>query len=96
MYLDCNRTGTEPVRRLKFTTYKSTNSKLGNDALNTLLYNEEEDELWIGSNSGLYILDCSTEQFRRCIPSEDIAITMSHTWLLLLMAEYGLLVTQAK
>ena len=31
---------------LKFTTYKSTNSRLGNDALNTLLYNEEEDELW--------------------------------------------------
>ena len=29
---------------LKFTTYKSTNSKLGNDALNTLLYNEEDDE----------------------------------------------------
>ena len=30
---------------LKFTTYKSTNSKLGNDALNALLYDEEEDEL---------------------------------------------------
>lgn len=59
---------------LKFTTYKSTNSKLGNDALNALLYDEEEDELWIGSNSGLYILDCSTEQIRRCTPSEGIAI----------------------
>ena len=59
---------------LKFTTYKSTNSKLGNDALNTLLYNEEDDELWVGSNNGLYILDCSTEQFRQCTPPEDISI----------------------
>ena len=65
MYLDCNRLGLNRFDGLKFTTYKSTNSKLGNDALNALLYDEEEDELWIGSNSGLYILDCSTEQIRR-------------------------------
>ena len=81
---------------LKFTTYKSTNSKLGNDALNTLLYNEEEDELWIGSNSGLYTRLLYRAIQKMHTPQKILQSTMSHTWLLLLMAEYGLSVTQAK
>ncbi|WP_291530321.1 hybrid sensor histidine kinase/response regulator transcription factor [Bacteroides sp. UBA939] len=48
-----------------FTTYKSNNSQLISDALNVLLYDEEENTLWIGGKfDGISALDCSTQQFR--------------------------------
>lgn len=56
-----------------FTIYKSSNSSLISDALNVLLYDEEENELWItGKFEGINILDCSTYEFRKEQISPDI------------------------
>lgn len=47
------------------TTYKSNNSALKEDALNTLCYDGEENKLWIGGKfDGFYILNLSTYNFR--------------------------------
>lgn len=47
-----------------FTTYNTVNSELNNTAINTLLYDETENKLWIGTNANLSILDCATLQFK--------------------------------
>lgn len=42
------------------TTYKSNNSNLKEEALNTIYYNQKENRLWIGGKfNGLYIMDCA-------------------------------------
>ncbi len=47
-----------------FTVYRSGNSALLNDILNTVYYDRSNDLLWIGSNGdGVYALDCSTDSF---------------------------------
>ena len=47
-----------------FTVYRSGNSALLNDILNTVYYDRSNDFLWIGSNGdGVYALDCSTDSF---------------------------------
>lgn len=46
----------------KFTTYNSRNSSLKNNALNTLLYEEAGNRMWIGTKEGLYTMDCATNQ----------------------------------
>lgn len=56
-----------------FTIYKSSNSSLISDALNVLLYDEEENKLWIaGKSKGINTLDCSTYEFRKELISPDI------------------------
>ena len=47
----------------QFTRYTSTNSELKTDAINTLLYDEQNNLLWIGTRSDLTVLDCSTYKF---------------------------------
>lgn len=47
-----------------FTTYKSNNSQLISNSLNVLLYDKEENRLWIGGKfDGICTLDCSNYQF---------------------------------
>lgn len=47
-----------------FTIYKSTNSELNSDALNVLLYDYQENTLWIGGKfEGINALNCTTNQF---------------------------------
>lgn len=48
-----------------FTVYKKNNSKICSNELNTLLYNKEDNTIWIGSQrDGLSVFDCATQQFR--------------------------------
>lgn len=47
-----------------FTVYNTNNSDIAGDALSTLLYDKEENELWIGTKTGVCVLDCTTQQFR--------------------------------
>lgn len=64
-----------------FTTYKNNNSAITNNALNALLYDEEEDELWIGVKDGLSKLNCSTHQFTNNI-ADSIAnniVALAHS-----------------
>lgn len=59
-----------------FTNYKNNNLKLIDNALNALLYDEEENLLWIaGKTDGINILDCSTFQIQEFQPSKDIPIS---------------------
>lgn len=59
----------------KFTTYKSNNSGLSNNAINTLLYDKTANKLWIGGYfKGIYTLDCSTYQFKNYGTEEGINI----------------------
>lgn len=46
----------------KFTVYNNRNSALENSALNTLLYEESNNRMWIGAKQGLYTMDCTTKQ----------------------------------
>ena len=56
-----------------FTTYKSNNSQLINDALNVLLYDETENVVWIGGKfDGISALDCSTYQFYSYTSQDEI------------------------
>lgn len=56
-----------------FTTYKSNNSQLSNDALNVLLYDEADNKLWIGGKfEGISTLDCSTYQFKNYTRQEGM------------------------
>ncbi len=47
----------------KFTVFNTLNSNLHNNAINTLLYDEAENQLWIGTRANLSILNCSTLEF---------------------------------
>ena len=59
----------------KFTTYKSNNSGLSNNTINTLLYDKTANKLWIGGYfKGIYTLDCSTYQFKSYGTEEGINI----------------------
>lgn len=46
-----------------FTRYTASNSGLQKDAINSLLYDPIDNFLWIGNNTSLSVLDCSTYQF---------------------------------
>ena len=58
-----------------FTNYTTSNSRLQNDAINTLLYDPVENFLWIGSNKLLSVLDCSTYQFTNYDTIDDIPVS---------------------
>lgn len=64
-----------------FTTYKDNDSGIISNALNALLYDEEENALWIGLKDGLSKLDCSTYQFTNNI-ADSIAsniVALAHS-----------------
>jgi ligand-binding sensor domain-containing protein len=56
-----------------FTVYKENNSKLVNDAVNTLLYDSAENMLWVGTRNGLCLFNCSSGQFEDFSPSNGMA-----------------------
>lgn len=47
-----------------FTNYNTTNSNLCDATIKALLYDQEENLLWIGTKANLSILDCSTSKIR--------------------------------
>ena len=50
-----------------FTAYTTHNSSLTGNTLNTLLYDEDRDRIWIGGKfEGLDYFDCSTGQISQC------------------------------
>ena len=64
-----------------FTTYTDNDSDLISNALNVLLYDEEENALWIGRKDGLSKLDCTTYQFTNNI-ADSIAsnvVALAHS-----------------
>ena len=46
----------------EFIPFNSHNSGLSNNALNTLLYEESANRLWIGTKKGLYTMNCATKK----------------------------------
>lgn len=53
-----------------FVNYRSVNSNLPCDALQTLFYDEEENKLWIGSKfHGVSLMDCDTYTISDCTDS---------------------------
>lgn len=61
-----------------FTSYNALNSELHNSAINKLLYDEEDDKLWIGTNLHLSILDCSTMKFENFTHLDGYALQNIH------------------
>lgn len=55
----------------KFTIYNSRNSALKNNALNTILFEEGNNRLWIGTKEGLYTMDCTTKQIDPFVLPEE-------------------------
>ena len=46
-----------------FNTYNANNSNIAGNAVNCLLYDDTSDKLWIGTKTGVSILNCTTHQF---------------------------------
>lgn len=60
---------------MDFTTYTTSNSGLVSNELNTLLFDREENTLWIGTQrEGISLFNCSTQSFTR-ITSEEGLVT---------------------
>lgn len=55
-----------------FTVFNANNSRIAGDGLTSLLYNSEDNKLWIGSKSGVSLLDCKTQQFEHPTPFDSI------------------------
>ena len=55
-----------------FTVYNTHNSNIAGDALTRLLYNREDNELWIGTKTGISLLDCNTQEFAHSTPLDSI------------------------
>lgn len=50
---------------VKITSYKTSHSEQYSDALNVLLYDDDENCLWIGVKfGGIYSFDCATREFK--------------------------------
>lgn len=58
-----------------FTTYTSGNSELVNDAINTLLFDPEDNLLWIGTKTCLSALNCSSLQFEHFSGNDSIILS---------------------
>ena len=54
----------------RFRTFLKSNSNLSGNALNALLFDKKENRLWVGSKTGLSIMDRTTMKFER-IPALD-------------------------
>lgn len=57
-----------------FTIYKENNSDIINNALNVLLYDDEEDILWIGSKSGISRYHLSSNHFENFMIQDGVII----------------------
>ncbi|MDR0758436.1 MAG: hybrid sensor histidine kinase/response regulator, partial [Tannerella sp.] len=58
-----------------FTVYRTSNSKLASNELNTLLYDRENNKLWIGTQrDGVSVLDCATQEIEN-FTNEDVLAT---------------------
>ena len=55
-----------------FTVYNTHNSDIAGDALTRLLYDPEENKLWIGTKTGISLLDCRTQEFEQSTPFDSI------------------------
>lgn len=58
-----------------FTTYTSGNSELVNDAINTLLFDPEDNLLWIGTKTCLSALNCFSLQFEHFSGNDSIILS---------------------
>jgi signal transduction histidine kinase/ligand-binding sensor domain-containing protein/DNA-binding NarL/FixJ family response regulator len=57
-----------------FTVYKKNNSEIVGNELNTLLYDNEENTLWIGSQrDGISVFDCTTYSFHNYTAANELA-----------------------
>lgn len=81
-------TGLNRFNGCNFTTYNSANSGLIDDAINTLLFDPEDNSLWIGTKTVLSVLDCSTLHFDH-YPGND-SIVLSNIVHLSLAADSGM------
>ncbi len=45
----------------RFKLYDITNSSIAGNSMTTLLYDKDNDHLWIGTRSGISIMDCATK-----------------------------------
>jgi signal transduction histidine kinase/ligand-binding sensor domain-containing protein/DNA-binding response OmpR family regulator len=62
-----------------FTVYRENNSGLVSNALNTLLYDREENTLWIGSQrNGISVFDCTAQQFTNYTADELATNDVTH------------------
>ncbi len=57
-----------------FTVFNENNSGLIANALNTVLYDEEENVLWVGSKEGISRLDCSTLTFTNYVSHDNVVL----------------------
>ena len=57
----------------RFIVYNTNNSDIKSNSLNALFYDEEENELWIGTKSGLSVYNCTTMQFENDMLTGDLA-----------------------
>lgn len=55
-----------------FTVYNTHNSDIAGDALTRLLYDPKENKLWIGTRTGISLLDCRTQEFEQSTPFDSI------------------------
>ena len=55
-----------------FTVYNTHNSNIAGDALTRLLYDREENKLWVGTKTGISLLDCKTQEFEHSTPLDSI------------------------
>ena len=75
-----------------FTVYRDNNSGLINNAVNDLLYDSEENMLWVGTKNGICLFNCTTGQFEDFnAPNE---IRMSHTKCLSHATDGGIWINQ--
>lgn len=57
-----------------FTIFSKNNSNIVSNELNTLLYDDQENSIWVGSQrDGISIFDCSTQSFRNFTITEGLA-----------------------
>jgi len=76
-----------------FTVFKENNSGLVSNAINTLLYNVEENTLWVGTkNNGLAIFNCETQQFEDKI--SDARLTQENIVNFSLAGDSGIWITR--
>lgn len=57
-----------------FKVFEENTSGIIANALNTLYYDKEENNLWIGSKEGISILDCTTFQFKNYASHDNIVL----------------------
>lgn len=57
-----------------FTVFDENTTGLISNALNALLYDEEENTLWIGTKEGVSLLDCTTLTFKNYVSHNEVVL----------------------